>query len=259
MGEDKKPASYNEVYFKQRADNVVLSANEIIPLLLKYFTPQSVVDVGCGIGAWLSVWEEKGVTDVLGIDGSYINSGQLLINKRKFLSADLEKEIKISKKFELAMSLEVAEHIRPEFAANFIRSICSLSDIVLFSAAIPHQGGALHYNEQYPEYWVNHFAKNGFSAYDVLREKIWDNTNINAYYRQNILVFINDQVKDKYADLIKYNRPVLSLVHPDYLEEKGYEISLYEKALKNPFTASWYFIKKYGKKIARVFRHIQQK
>lgn len=251
MGKDKKPVPYNEAYYKDRTDYAVMSAREVIPLILQYFSPGSVADIGCGMGAWLSVWEQNGVKDIVGIDGSYINPEQLLINKENFLSADLEKALSLSRKFDLVMSLEVAEHIRPEFAAQFIRSLCTLSDVVLFSAAIPHQGGLLHYNEQYPTYWVNLFAKCGFSPYDVLREKIWDNRKVNAYYRQNILLFVNDRLKGNYPSLIKDSKPVRSLVHPDYLEQKEFEIIHYKKALANPFTACWYFIKKYGKKILK--------
>ncbi len=47
--------------------------NQIVPLLMEICNPKSVIDVGCGVGTFLSVFKKHGVNDVLGIDGSWTN------------------------------------------------------------------------------------------------------------------------------------------------------------------------------------------
>jgi 2-polyprenyl-3-methyl-5-hydroxy-6-metoxy-1,4-benzoquinol methylase len=141
-----KSKHYTYKYFEELSKGSLQSAKEIIPLILNYISPKSVIDVGCGTGTWLSVWQQHGVNDILGIDGNYIDKTHLMINVDQFLGADLETDIPINRRFDLVMSLEVAEHIRPEFASGFIRTLCSAGDVILFSAAIPNQGGVLHCN-----------------------------------------------------------------------------------------------------------------
>lgn len=249
MKNETRADKYDASFFDKRAGTVLNSANAVIPVLIEFYKPHSVVDVGCGIGVWLSAWEKFGVNDILGIDGNYIDRNQLRISPDKFLAADLENKIEIGKKFDLAMSLEVAEHISPSAAKYFVATLCNLSDLVLFSAAIPGQPGVLHVNEQYPQYWVDHFTSMGYSSYDVLRERIWLNTAINAYYRQNMMFFVKDGSKNNYPAITGKQKKVLPLVHPDYLEEKQFQLEQYKKALRTPFHAIWYFMKCYGKKL----------
>jgi SAM-dependent methyltransferase len=247
MRKNNKLTFYTKDFFSSLSENSIKSAEEIIPIIQNYIKPHSVVDVGCGTGAWLSIWEKNGIQDILGIDGEYINAEQLLIQQDKFRIADLEAKVILPKKFDLVMSLEVAEHIKPEHAGAFIQSLCNMSDIVLFSAAIPHQGGTLHYNEQYPDYWIKLFALNDFSPYDCIREKIWNNKKINACYRQNILFFIRNTSMDKFPSITGENKSVLPLIHPEHYESKQKEINTYKQILKTPFHAGWFFLKKYGK------------
>jgi SAM-dependent methyltransferase len=258
MEKENKSYLYSDSYFASFVQSTIESAKEVIPHILNFYTPHSVVDAGCGTGAWLSIFEKNGISDILGIDGDYINREKLLISKENFLPADLQRVLTLSRKYDMAISLEAAEHIHPAFAETFISSLCNSSDVIVFSAAIPHQGGVDHVNEQYPEYWINHFAKFRFSPYDILREKIWNNNKINAYYRQNILFFVSDSVKEKFSSITKERKQVLSIVHPDYLEQKQLEINNYRRALKTPFHTAGFFIKKYMKDIFALL-HLNQK
>lgn len=106
---------------------------------------------------------------------------------------------KDSKPFELAQSLEVAEHLYQEYAPNFVKLLTSLSDVVLFSAAIPYQGGVHHVNEQPPAYWAELFAKEGYVCIDCLRERIWEDDSISTWYRQNIMIFVHESKTDLFA------------------------------------------------------------
>ena len=165
------------------------AAKEVIPFIIQLIKPKSIVDVGCGLGTWLKVFKDKGIVDILGIDGHYVDKNLLKIDLNNFIEYDLEKFYKSEKKFDLAISLEVAEHLSFESADIFVQSLVNLSDTIVFSAAIPLQGGQNHINEQEPKYWIEKFEINGYKLFDVLRPVFWDNENVDAWYRQNMFLF----------------------------------------------------------------------
>ena len=240
------PKSYTDNFFNYHLQESTRSAQEVIPVVLKYVSPKTVIDVGCGLGTWLAVWKNMGV-EILGVDGFYINKNELLIDSAEFIATDLDDGIGVDKTFELATCLEVAEHIKPENATKFISSICNLSDIILFSAAIPGQEGTLHINEQYPDYWVREFAKNNFTPFDCIREKIWNNKNISWWYRQNIMFYIRNDAIEKYPLIKAEYKDVLPLVHPELFRYKTNKADDFEKSLKSPFSAIKHFARKYLK------------
>lgn len=198
------------------------SAEEIVPLLLEFFDPHSVIDVGCGIGTWLSVFKKNGVESVLGIDGDNVNKEQLFshIKQDEFIEYDLRKPLLIDRKFDLVVSLEVAEHLPEEASDAFIKSLTQLGDIILFSAAIPNQGGDGHVNEQWPSYWQKKFVPDGFEVYDCVRPEIWSNEKVEWWYRQNVFVAVNREVKVS----LKGEGIIESLVHPENYVDKAKHI-----------------------------------
>lgn len=240
--------SYSTNFFATHEERSVSSAKEIIPLVLNYIKPASVIDIGCGNGTWLKVWNEFGVNDFLGVDGDYVKPEQLLIEKSHFQPFNLEEGYTATRKYDLVTSMEVAEHLKPEFASRFVQSLCGLGDIILFSAAIPGQPGTFHFNEQYPDYWAALFKKEGYAAIDCLRQKIWLNEKIEWWYRQNVLLFVKKEVLDKYAELKaeyeKSDGTVLSMVHPCLLEEKIRLAAHYKSILQNPVKAFTFLAKK---------------
>jgi SAM-dependent methyltransferase len=145
--------------------------------------------VGCGTGEWLSVFEEHGVEDVWGVDGGWVSKKRLEIAEERFVPIDLEQPFHIDRTFDLVVSLEVAEHLPEECANTFVDSLTRLGPVVLFSAAIPHQVGRKHINEQWPEYWAQRFHEKDYVVIDCLRRRIWRNENVAKWYRQNILMF----------------------------------------------------------------------
>jgi hypothetical protein len=170
--------------------------------------------VGCGIGTWLSACKELGATDVLGIDGAYLEPSLLMIDKNCFLPHDLTKPLNLQKRFDLAISLEVAEHLPESCADVFVATLCSLSDAVLFSAAVPGQGGTGHLNEQWPDYWGTRFRKKGFRMIDCIRTEIWEDDSVAPWYRQN--TFLSLRFPEKYPQVMPYfDRPLLRLLHPE--------------------------------------------
>lgn len=192
-----------------------LGAAEIImTYVYNKLKPNSVIDFGCGSGTWLSVVAKLGCQDILGIDGEYVNKEWLLFDKTKFRSGDLTKNIDLKRKYDMAISLEVAEHIAEKYSETYLTNLTKATDIILFSAAVPYQGGTNHVNEQFPSYWIEKFAKYGFVPYDALRWKFWNNQAIAFWYRQNIMFFVK---KEKLAELKKLfpvkDMPT-DLVHP---------------------------------------------
>ncbi len=165
--------------------------NELVPIILQLFQPKTVCDVGCGIGTFLHVFKQYG-KEVMGFDGPWVNPELLkkYLSGNEFREVDLEKGFPdAGRKFDLALCLEVAEHIREKNADKLIQFLATLSDTIIFSAAIPFQGGDNHFNEQWEEYWEKKFNDLGYKKYDLLRHQIWHNKNIKWWYRQNLLVY----------------------------------------------------------------------
>lgn len=214
---------YNTKFFIQQSKGSVRSAKEILPLVLRLVQPMSVVDVGCGIGSWLSVCMELFIDDVIGIDGSYINKSMLLIPEDKFITADLREPLMIGRTFDLVISMEVAEHIPKEYENIFIDSLVRLGSVILFSADIPHGGGVGHVNEQWQDYWTDLFLKRQYVVIDCVRPTIWDNENVMWWYRQNTLLFVKKNYLETQIQLgrmfDRWKGFPLKIVHPILLEE----------------------------------------
>ena len=92
---------------------------------------------------------------------------------------------------DLAICLEVAEHLTPAAGARLVKTLCSVAPVVLFSAAIPAQGGTNHINEQWQSHWADEFAAHGFDCFDPIRPEIWNDRDVFPWYRQNILLFVS--------------------------------------------------------------------
>lgn len=181
--------TYTKSFFSDLRNGAARSADAIIPVLLKLVSVKSVVDVGCGQGTWLAAFQRFGVEDILGVDGDYVDRSALEIPGDCFKALDLLKRFELGRTFDLAVSLEVAEHLDAGSAEGFVASITELAPVVLFSAAIPFQGGVHHVNEQWPDVWVSLFSKFGFVAIDCIRRHVWENDAVEWWYAQNSLIF----------------------------------------------------------------------
>ena len=214
--------TYDPAYYELVVQDSLSAAQQVVPAVLSLVNPRSVVDVGCGVGTWLSVFRERGVADVLGIDGSYVQPRMLLIPEECFLARDLTKLTGLGRRFDLAISVEVAEHLPAKHAGSFIDQLIGLSDIVLFSAAIPGQGGFHHINEQWQDHWRRLFAARGYAAVDCIRHQFWQNPEVTWYYSQNMFLYVKRQLLAGRPDLytLAERGSVLptDLVHPRTLE-----------------------------------------
>lgn len=167
------------------------SAEVVSQLLLGEIRLNSLLDVGSGHGAWSRVWSRAGLKDVVAVDGAYVQPDQLVVPKESFVAHDLSTPMNLKRRFDLVQSLEVAEHLFEEHADIFVDNLTGHGDIILFSAAVPHQGGEHHVNEQPPEYWRRKFAARGYDVFDWLRPQIIENRQVKAWYRFNTLIYAN--------------------------------------------------------------------
>lgn len=207
---------YGDQFYSNRG-GTFLSAQHIVPLVREYVSVNSVVDIGCGLGEFLKVFFETGTSTVLGVDGSWVKREKLLIKPEEFIEADLTQPFIHSKKFDLVISCEVGEHLPDSATDTFVQTLTNLGDVILFSAAIPLQGGTYHVNEQWPSYWQEKFAKKGFVAIDCFRLNIWNNPQIKFWYKQNLVLFVRKDMLANYPKVSVIYNPnsvLLPLVHP---------------------------------------------
>ncbi|MCW2934824.1 MAG: class SAM-dependent methyltransferase [Actinomycetia bacterium] len=203
------PTWYDDAFYGSQAAGSRQSAKAVIPIVNEMMQPASVLDVGCGVGTWLAEWVSQGVSDVVGLDGDYVKQSSLQIPADKFIPTNLQKGFTLGRKFDLVSSLEVAEHLDAVYTDRFVESLTSHGDVILFSAAIPGQGGEHHVNEQWPPYWIEKFSRAGFKVFDAIRPQIWGNADIEPWYRQNIFIFSNGRVFDT------PDWGLVNVVHPD--------------------------------------------
>ncbi|WP_218080692.1 class I SAM-dependent methyltransferase [Anthocerotibacter panamensis] len=197
------------------------SAQEILPLLFQLIPPaRSIIDVGCGVGSWLAILQEMGVEDVLGVDTPFIERTYLKIPENRFYPLDLREPLRLERTFDLALCLEVAQDLPEGVAADFVASLTRLAPVVLFSSAIPYQAGAGtgRINQQWPIYWVEHFNRQGYVVIDSLRSQIWQNENVEWWYAQNLLLYVQEDYLAAHPPLLEAQKRTclnqLSLVHP---------------------------------------------
>ena len=219
----KAYVTYGGEFFNSQRDTSLTSASIVLPHVLSLVNPESVADFGCGVGTWVRALLDMGVTDVVGIDGNYVSDESLVIPGDRFVRADIAQPVDLDRKFDLAISMEVAEHLPPAKAAVFIDTLTRHSDVVLFSAAVPRQGGTYHVNEQWPDYWNGLFSAHGYRCVDILRDVFWEDDRIAWWYRQNMFLFVANDRLSAFPKLVaETNRPrslPLAMVHPGFMQK----------------------------------------
>lgn len=207
-----KSTPYDSSFFSQQYSGSLRSARNVAPIITAlYGVPRSVVDVGGGLMPWLEALGEVGASELYGLDS--VPEDMLPASKfsRRYQEIDLNLSFTLPSSFDLALCLEVGEHLAPSSADNLVRSLASLSSIIVFSAAVPGQGGTGHINEQWQSWWASKFQRAGFWADTRLRDQIWDNESVNWWYRQNTIVYQRYSGK---APNTPQRAPFLDVVHP---------------------------------------------
>ncbi len=168
---------------------------KIASVIFELYHPTTVVEFGCGPGHLSKELAKLGV-QITAVDG---------YSKPKF--EDLSVEFSplnlndsaaianyfVDKHFDLAISLEVAEHLQPEASATLIEWLTKVAPVVIFAAAVPGQGGHGHINLRPRENWHKEFTQYNFVAADRIREKLRPYSNVAVWYRHNIVDYVHVQ------------------------------------------------------------------
>ncbi|WP_147125830.1 methyltransferase domain-containing protein [Shimia ponticola] len=166
-------------------------ARNLASLLIKYHQPKSVIDLGCGMGFFLSAMKVHGA-DIHGVDGPWVADLDCAVDDSVYTIHDLNAPYRTEKRYEMASSLEVAEHLNAERSDDFVAELTALSDYVLFSAAIPGQKGAGHINCQWQGNWAERFASHGYRCFDPFRRQLFAMEEMAIWFKQNLLFFVKD-------------------------------------------------------------------
>jgi hypothetical protein len=213
---------YDDNFYKGQVDSSLKAGIKYAKLLAEHYQPKSVIDVGCGRGTWLKAFKSLGADKVVGIDGSCNNQQNMIDQSIIFYETDLNLPIDENRfdRFDLAMSLEVAEHLEPASAAQFVTSLTGLSNAVLFAAAYSKQGGTNHINEQPHSYWAQLFKSRAYEPFDLFRATVWGDADIPFWYQQNAFLYVRtgsvlyESLKGKGFHPLA-NLSFLNCVHPD--------------------------------------------
>lgn len=214
---------YDETFYNSQIHGSFESAAVFVEILKPLLLPASVADLGCGRGAWLKAFAEAGASKLVGFDGNWNSQDRMIDSRIDFVATDLNLPLSCNgSRFDLAMSLEVAEHLKRDASHIFVQNITSLSDAVLFGAAFINQGGTDHINERDHSYWAQLFIERGFLPYDVFRPVVWGAKDVEFWYQQNAFLYlkIGSAAAAKF-EKVGY-RPIpnvnfMNCVHPDLL------------------------------------------
>lgn len=219
MTSSNNKTRYNADFYLQQADGSKRSALVLLNELFRLYKPSSVLDIGCGAGSWLSAAEELGASKLFGYEGSWVKKDMLLSKNIDLTTVDLSQHFVSSHRVDLALSLEVAEHLPSNISPCLVSALCKSSDVVLFGAGIPYQWGTNHINLEWQSYWANLFKHHGFVAYDIIRTATWKNGAVEWWYRQNALLYVKAGSASINPDLLAgWECRIYDVVLPEYYD-----------------------------------------
>jgi SAM-dependent methyltransferase len=197
---------YDSVFFDYVDRGALRSARVVVPIVVQTLGCRSVLDVGCGSGAWLSVYRDQGVEEIVGVDGDYVDRRRLMIPQSAYRAVDVGRDFTLDRTFDLVQSLEVAEHIAPSQSRTIVSNLVRHGSTVLFSAAVPGQGGEHHTNERPYEFWHALFAEHGYAAYDCVRPQVRGNRLVEPWYAYNSIVYVRSDRAASLTDAVRQTR-----------------------------------------------------
>ena len=181
---------YDDAFYAEQVDGSLRSARAYLARLFALWRPDSVIDVGCGRGAWLAACGERGVARLSGLDGDWVSQEKMLDPAIAFRRADLQQEITGAERHDLAISLEVAEHLPPASSDGFVRTLVAHADAIVFGAAYVSQPGTGHINTRPHSFWADRFLAHGYRMYDFFRPHFWSDNEVEPWYRQNTFLYV---------------------------------------------------------------------
>ncbi|MCX4824582.1 class I SAM-dependent methyltransferase [Streptomyces sp. NBC_01142] len=185
---------YSGDFYSDIEEGILSSARVIVPMVSKIAAPESVLDLGCGTGAWLAEFARHGTGRISGFDGPWVDVERLHIPRERFTALDISDLGQPPASHDLAVCLEVAEHLPDSSSEQLVSYLTAAAPTILFSAAVPGQGGVGHVNEQWLDYWAEKFTRRGYRLHDVIRSQVWDNEDVEPWYAQNMVLFADGSV-----------------------------------------------------------------
>jgi SAM-dependent methyltransferase len=237
--------SYTDEFYDMHLMQSLDSARIVLGYLFSFWKPASIVDVGCGRGTWLKAAHELGCERLTGLDGHWNSAEKMVLPNILFQPADLNLSLNLSgDRFDLAMSLEVAEHLTPHYSENFVETLTSAADAVLFSAAYTGQPGDDHINTRPHSFWAELFLNRGYVVFDIFRPKFWDDSTVRPWYRQNTFLYVRKShplFSSLTAENLAYSesKNFLDCIHPWLYECALSEIRAYRLAFPNAQLQQW--------------------
>ncbi len=214
---------YDDEFYREQMQGSYKSAKHYVAFLSQTIRPRRVVDVGCGRGTWLAAFREDGA-ECTGVDGPWNSQSNMMDQAVTFIPADLNQPIALPNgRFDLALSLEVAEHLQPASAAGFVASLADLADVVMFAAAFTGQGGVHHVNERPHTYWAALFHQHGYAPYDIFRPAFWGHPEVQYWYQQNTFLYVRGGAAAESALAAAGHRPLENLAFMDCIHPSLYE------------------------------------
>lgn len=224
---EKLSALYGDTFYAWQMDASYKSAGKYTDFLCSLYKPSSVVDLGCGRGTWLKAFGDNGVGKLVGYDGPWNSQDKMVDSSIMFRAIDLDNTLELidEDRYDLAMSLEVAEHLQESSAINFVKTLTRLSDGVMFGAAYVQQGGVSHINEQPHTYWAHIFEQENYEPYDLFRPVFWGSDEIDFWYQQNTFLYVKSGSIFAHRLAARGHQPMKNLlfmncVHPDLYAQK---------------------------------------
>jgi predicted RNA methylase len=184
---------YHSGYFSSSIFDYDYAA--IAETIIKEYQPKRIIDFGCGTGDLARAFASRGVT-VVAIDG-YSTPDFSAYSNIHFTKVDLNNVAATQKflkqfeaKFDLAISIEVAEHLNPDVSSSFIEWMTSMADVIVFSAAVPSQDGDGHINCRSRSDWYQFIKQHEYVIADTLRQHFTLNPRLGLWHKFNIVDYV---------------------------------------------------------------------
>ncbi len=206
------PELYGKPFYDEHSKGSLRSARILLSILHRYHDFKSVVDFGAGNGTWLRAASSCGAKELVAIEGEWVKAYPRKFRGATYRYANLNARISVEKKFDLAVSAEVAEHLDPSRGPSFVADLCRASDVVAFGAGPPREQGTGHINCRPQSYWIEQFDRRGFTCLDAFRPVVWYDKRVEPWYRQDMFLFVAARRLRKFA---RIPRPSLvNVYHP---------------------------------------------